>query len=233
MSEWGKSTRSQVSICQMPEITCKEIFWTQWHRKRSGCSATMGHQSWWIASWSIIAEYPLLIQLMLIQADLTSTGYWTYENCMTYIALWDLQAVPSLQIKWREETSGSKWYLIPDELPAVTEPPSLKAGWSFLNLPASNCLAKEGWTSEAVCNWNQKETGDFRQNTSAEARVYFQIKTINFCIPILVILLHKSSSKLQFYSSTYWGNLSTRIEHSVWWNLVDMDKTYFSQLHQI
>jgi hypothetical protein len=38
---------------------------------------------------------------------------------------------------------------------------------------------------------------------------------------------------LQFYSSTYWGNLSTRIEHSVWWNLVDMDKTYFSQLHQI
>jgi hypothetical protein len=109
----------------------------------------------------------------------------------------------------------------------------LKAGRSFLNLPASNCLAKEGLTSEAVCNRNQKETGDFRQNTSTEARVYFQIKTINFCIPILVILLHKSSSKLQFYSSMYWGNLSTRIEHGIWWNLVDMDKTYFSQLHQI
>jgi hypothetical protein len=27
-------------------------------------------------------------------------------------------------------------------LPAVTVPPSLKAGRSFLNLPASNCLAK-------------------------------------------------------------------------------------------
>lgn len=156
MSEWGKSTRSQVSIC-LPGIRCKEIFWTQWHRKRSGYSAMMGHQSWRIASWSIIAEYPLLKQLMLIQADLTSTGYWTCENCMAYIASWDLQAVPSLQIKWREETSGSKWYLIPDELPAVTEPPSLKAGRSFLNLPASNCLAKEGLTSEVFATGIKKK----------------------------------------------------------------------------
>jgi hypothetical protein len=30
----------------------------------------------------------------------------------------------------------------------------LKAGRSFLNLPASNCLANEGLKSEALCNSN-------------------------------------------------------------------------------